>query len=98
MSNTCYLFSTLFLFHCFSQVATNFKFTSATSVILKVLKLVPSNETKKTLVKIEEHKLEEEFFDGMRRDVQMGHFFLLSVPISQQLPRLTRLYFLSFLK
>ena len=75
MSNTCYIFSPLFLFHCSSQVATNFTFTSETSFMLLLLKLLPSNGLKKLLVKIVEHKL--------------GRFILLSVPIPQQLPRLT---------
>ena len=43
---------------------------------------------KKSLVKIVEHKLEEAFSES-KRDVQLGRFILLSVPISQQLPRLT---------
>ena len=42
-----------------------------------------------------EHKLEEAFSDGIR-DVQLGRSILLSVPISQQLPRLIALYFFSF--
>ena len=36
---------------------------------------------KKSLAKIEERKLEEAFCDGIR-DVQLGRFILLSVPIS----------------
>ena len=88
MSNTCYVFSPLFLFHCFSQVATNFKFIPETSLILLLLKCLPSNATKKSLVKIVEHKPEEAFSDT-KRDVQLGRFILLSVPISQKLPRLT---------
>ena len=83
MSNTCYMFSPLFFFHCSSQVATNSTFTSETSFMLLLLKCLPSNGTKKLLVKIVEHKL--------------GRFILLSVPIFQQLPRLTSLYFFSFL-
>ena len=75
MSNTCYIFSPLFLFHCSSQVATNLTFTSDTSLMLLLLKCLPSKGTKKLLVKIVEHKL--------------GRFILLSVPISQQLLRLT---------
>ena len=55
-----------------------------------------AKRNQKSIVKIVEHKLEEAFSDG-RRDVQLGRFFLLSVPISQQLPRLTCLYFFSFL-
>ena len=35
-------------------------------------------------------------FDGIRRDVKLGHFISLSVSISQQFPRLTTLYFFSF--
>ena len=98
MSTTCYRFSPLFLFHWFSQVATNFKFTSETSATLLLLKCLPSNTTKKWLVKSVEHKLKEAFFDGLRRDVQLGHLILLSVPISQQIPRLTSLYLDNFLK
>ena len=96
MSNTCYKLSPLYLFHCFSQVATNLRFTSETSRILLILNCLPANATKKSFVKIVEHKLEEAFSDGIR-DVQLGRFILLSVPISQQLPRLTSLYFFSFL-
>ena len=88
MSNTCYMFSPLCLFHCFSQVAKNFTFLSKTSLVLLLLQCLPSNATKKSLVKIVEQKLEEAFSDSIR-DVQRGRFVLLSVPISQQLPRLT---------
>ena len=88
MSNTCYLFSPLILFHCFSQVATNFSYISETSLILLLPKCIPSNATKKSLLKIVEHKLEEAFSDSIR-DVRLGRFILLSVPISQQFPRLT---------
>ena len=88
MSNTCYICSPLFHFHCFSQVATIFTFISETFLILLLLKCLPSNATKKSLVKIVEHKLEETFSDSIR-DVQLGRFILLSLPISQQLPRLT---------
>ena len=86
----------IFLFHCFGQVSTNFTFTSETSLILILLNCLPSNATKNSLVKFREHKLEESFSDGIR-DVQLGRFILLSVPISQQLPRLTSLSFFSFL-
>ena len=51
---------------------------------------------KKSLLKIVDRKLEEAFSYGIR-DIQLGRFILLSVPISQQLPRLTSLYFFSFL-
>ena len=37
-------------------------------------------------------------FDGIRRGVQLGHFILLNFRLFQQLPRLTSLYFFSFLK
>ena len=73
LSNTCYIFSPLFLFHCFSQVATNFTFISETFFILLLLKCLPSNARKKSLVKIKEHKLEEAFSDSIR-DVQLGRF------------------------
>ena len=85
MSNTCYVFSPLLLFHCFNQVATNFTFISETSPILLLLKCLPAHATKKSLV---EHKLEEAFSDSIR-DVQLGRFILLSVRISHQLPRHT---------
>ena len=56
----------------------------------------PVKRNKKSFVKTVEHKLDEAFSDG-KRDVQLGRFILLSVPISQQLPILTSLSFLSFL-
>ena len=96
MSNTCFTFLPLFVFHCVSQVATNFTFTSETSLILLLLKSLPSNATKNSLVKIVEHKLKKAFSDGIQ-DVQLGRFISLSVAICQQLPRLTSLSFLSFL-
>ena len=98
MSNTCYKFSPWFLFLCSSQSATILTFTSETSLILLPLKCLPSNPTKKLLVKIAEHKLEETFSDSIRRDVQLGHFILLSVLNSQQLPKLTSPYFFGLLK
>ena len=63
MSSICYIFSPLFLFHWFSQVVTTFTFTSETYVILLLLKCLPSNATKKSLVKIVEHKPEEALSD-----------------------------------
>ena len=96
LNSTCYIFSPLFLFHWCSQVVTNFTFSSETYVILLVLKCFPSNATKKSLVKIVEQNLEETFSDVIW-DVHLGRFILLSVPISQQLHRLTSLYFFSFL-
>ena len=96
MNSTCYIFSPLFLFHWCSQVVTNFTFTSESYVILLLLKCLPWNATKKSLVRIVEHKLEETFSDVIW-DVHLGRFILLSVPLSQQLPRLTSLYFFSFL-
>ena len=96
IGNTCYIFSPLFLFHCFSQVARNFAFSAENSLILLLLKSLPPNATKQSVVKNVEHKLKEGFSDSVR-DVQLGRFILLSVAISQQLPRLTFLYFFSFL-
>ena len=96
MTNTCYIFSPLFLFHCTSQFATNFTFTSENSLILLLLKCLPPNATKKSVVEIVEHKLDETISDGIQ-DVQLGRFILLSVPNSLQLPRLTFFDFLSFL-
>ena len=60
--NTSCIFSLLSLFHCFSQIATNTLIISETSGILLLLKGLPSNATKKLLVKTVEHKLEETFF------------------------------------
>ena len=45
-------------------------------------------KTKNLLVKIVEHKLEEALSDSIRGDAQLGSFILLSIPISQQHPRL----------
>ena len=98
MSSTCYTFSPLFLFHWFSRIVTNFTFTSKTYATLLLLKLLPSNATKKLLAKNVEHKLEKTFFDGISGDVQLRHFILLSVQISQQSPRRICLCFFSFLE
>ena len=96
MNSTCYIFPPFFRFDWCSQVVTNFTFTSETYVIQLLIKCLPSNATKKSLVKNEEHKLEETFSDVIW-DVYLERFILLSVPFSQQLPRLTSLYFFSFL-
>ena len=98
MSSTCYIFSPIFLLHWFSQVVTKFKFTPELYVILLLFKFLPSNAAKRSLLKNVEHKVEKAFFESIRGDVHLGRFILLSVPISQQLPRLTSLYFLTFLK
>ena len=58
MSSTCYFFLPLFHFHWFSQVVTNFTFTSDTYAILLILKFLPSNAAKNILAKNVEHKLE----------------------------------------
>ena len=98
MSSTCYIFSPLSLLHWFSPVVTNFTFTSETYVILLLFKFLPSYAAKKLLVMNVEHKVESAFFDSIRGDVQLGRFVLLSVPTSQQFPRLTSFYFFTFLK
>ena len=96
MSSTCYIFSPLFLFHCFSQVVTNFTLISETSVLLLLLKFLPSDAEEILLVKNVEHKLVAAFSDSLRGEVQLRRFILLSVPISQHLPRLASLFFFSF--
>ena len=63
MSSTCYNFSPFFLFHWFIQFVTKFTFTSETYVIPLLLKCLPSNATRISLVKIVEHKLEETISD-----------------------------------
>ena len=95
-SSTCYIFSPLFLFHWFSQVVTNFTFTSEAPVILLLFKFLLSNSPIKRFVKNVEHILEGAFFVGIGGDFQLRHFILLNVPIFQQLPRLTSLYFSVF--
>ena len=50
----------------------------------------------KIILKIVEHKLEEAFSDSLRGDIQRRRFILLNFPISQQLLRLTSLYFFIF--
>ena len=82
MSNTCYSFSPLFLFHCFSQVAKILTSTSETSNILLLLKCLHSNAATKLLVKIVQRKLEEITAHGIRRGVELRQIILLSVPIS----------------
>ena len=62
-----------------------------------LLKILPVDAEKSLLVNNVELKLAESFSDSLR-DVQLGRFILVSVPISQQLPRLACLYFFSFLK
>ena len=62
ISSTCYIFSSMFLFHWFSEVVTIFTFTSETSVILLFLQFLPSNPAKKLLVKNVKHKLEKSLF------------------------------------
>ena len=52
----------------------------------------------KSTGKIVEHKLEEAFSDSIPGEVQRCRFFSLNFPVSQQLPRLTSLYFSSFPK
>ena len=97
MSSICYNFPALFLFHWFSQVVTNFTFTSETSVTLLILKLLTSNAANKLIVKNVERKLEYAYSD-VTRDVQLRHFILLKVPISQKLSRLASLYLFSFVE
>ena len=95
MSNTCFIFLPFFIFHCLSQIATKFTFTSEASFIILLLKSPPSNATKKSLVENVEHKLKEAFSDGIQ-DVHLGRFILHSVPISQQFHRFTSFSFSSF--
>ena len=94
---TCELILPFLHFHGFSQVASNFTFTSETCFLRLMLKCLSSKATKKPCVKIGEDKIEELLFHGIRRDVQLGHVVSLYVLSSQQLPRLTSLYFFSFL-
>ena len=61
-------------------------------------KLSSSKPNKKLLEKIVKDNLQEVLYDGVRKSVQLEHFNLLSVPVSQQLPRLIFPYFFSFLK
>ena len=97
MSSTCYIFLPFF---CIGSVKLlqNLRLLQKTFVILLLFKFLPSNAAKKLLVENEKRKVESVFFDGIRGDVQLGRFILLSFSISQQLPRLTSLYFFTFLK
>ena len=49
MSSTCYIFSPIYFFHWFSQVVTNFTFTSGTYVILLLLKGAPVKRNEKII-------------------------------------------------
>ena len=95
MSNTCYVVLLLFLFDCFSQVATNFTFTAETSLILLLLKNLPSNARQKSLVKFVDHKLEEAFSDGILDLNWDTSFYSVSQFLNNfpDLPRLTSLLF-----
>ena len=66
--------------------------------MLLLLKSLPSNAAKNLLVKNGEHNLEQAVFDGLRGDVQLRLSILLSVPIFQQVLRLTSFCFSSFLE
>ena len=98
LRSNCYIFSSIFLFHWFNQLVANFTFTSETYVTLLLLIFFPSKAAEQLFVKNLELKVEWAFFDGIRGDAQLTHFILLSVPISQQLPNLTSLYFFGFLE
>ena len=98
MSNTTQIFSILLLFHCSRQVVTNCTLISETSVIPLLLKTLPLNATEKLIVKFVKHKPYEAFFNRIWREIQLGRFFSLTIPFSQQLPRLTSLYPFEFLR
>ena len=51
---------------------------------------------RENILKVVKHKLEQTFFDGIRRDFQLEHFILLIVSIFQQFTRLTSLHFFAF--
>ena len=68
-------------------------FSSTTITQMSSLKLKD-----KTICEKSGTQMEEAFFDGIRGDVQLKHFIILSVPVSQKLHRLTTLYFFSFFK
>ena len=95
MSNIRCIFSTIFFSSlpssCYKLYVYFRNFSYNTIIQMSSIK-----RNKQLLVKIVEHKLDEAFSDVIWV-VQLGRFILLSVPISQQLPRLTSLYFFSFL-
>ena len=80
MSRTCYIYSPLFLLHWFSQIVTNFTFTSETYIILLLFKLLTSNAAKKLLVKNVEHKVEQAFFWKHRRRCSTGTLHFTQCP------------------
>ena len=96
LSNTCYIFPPLIFFHCFSRVATNFTFTSETSLILLLLKCLSSNATKKfTRENCETQTKRNIFWRQMRCSTGTLHF--TQCPNFSTTSRLASVYFFSFL-
>ena len=97
MRTFCYIHSPLFFF--FAWV----KLPQTLSLLQKLLfnyhfSTVFPQTNFWLLVTTVEDKLIEAFSDSMRKEVQLERFDLPSIPISQQLPRLTSPYFVRFLK
>ena len=97
MKNTCYIFLSIFFpllqSGCCKLYVYFRNFCSTTDT-----KLSSSKPNKKLLEKIVKANLQEVLYDGVRKSVQLEHFNLLSVPVSQQLPRLIFPYFFRILK
>ena len=67
---------------------------SSQIILLIIHYLYAFHQSKKIfLVGIMADNLEESILDGVRSDVELGRFLILNVPICQQLPGLTSLYF-----
>ena len=81
-------FSPLFLFHCYSQVASIFTFISDYSVKLLLLKCLLQTDTRKLHVRIVVPKLQSSILRVTKRDVLLVHGIVPNVPVSPQNPKM----------
>ena len=77
--------------HCYSQVATIFAFVSEYSVKFLLPICLPSVATKKLLVKFLVPTLQKIILFVTRKAVQLGYWFVPSVPISPKHPKTIRI-------
>ena len=78
------IFRLLLLLHCYSQVATIFRWISGYFANFFLLKCLPSNATRKSRVKTVVGKLQSLILLGTRREAPLEHFIAPDVPTSQQ--------------
>ena len=96
MNSTCYIFRHYFFFIGAVKLLQFLRLLQKLMLYYFYSNVSCQTQRKNHSSKMWKHKLEETFSDVIW-DVHLGRFILLIVPISQQLPRLTSLYFFSFL-